>query len=73
MDIISLIKILYVYLYKIKKINEIKKQNIRYIDKEPIYSISKLLEFKFVFKDVDFKRASSTITRDIILTIIVVK
>ena len=40
-DTISLINILYVHLYIMKNNKEIKKQNNKYIDSEPINSISK--------------------------------
>ena len=46
-DIISLIKILWVHSYKIKIILDKNIQKIKYIDKEPINSNSKLLWFKF--------------------------
>ena len=40
-EIISLINILYVHLYIIKNNIETKKQNNKYIDNDPINSISK--------------------------------
>ena len=72
MDIISLMKILYVNLYIMKNNVEIKKQNNKYIDKEPTNSISKDLLFKVFFNAVGLNNASKTITSDIILTIMVV-
>ena len=71
-DIISLIKILWVHSYKIKIILDKNIQKIKYIDKEPINSSSKLLWFKFFFNGVFLNNASNTITKDIILTITVV-
>ena len=47
-------------------------QKIKYIDKEPMKSNSKLRLFKFFFIGVLLSKASKTITKENMLTIIVV-
>jgi hypothetical protein len=49
-----------------------KKQKSKYMDKEPMNSISNDLVFKFFFNGVAFNNASKTITSEMILTMIVV-